>query len=79
MLTVTDKLEASVRAALIVRDEQGRLLDPQPTDPIPVDPTSVLAEVKRLRLQFGRSIDIDSRQIVEARRSMREQEDGLTA
>jgi hypothetical protein len=79
MLTVTDKLEASVRAALIVRDEQGRLLEPQPTDPIPVDPASVLAEVKRLRLQFGRRIDIDSRQIVEARRSMREQEDGLTA
>jgi hypothetical protein len=79
MLAVADKLEASVRAALIVRDEQGRLLDPQPTDPIPVDPTSVLAEVKRLRLQFGRGIDIDSRMIVEARKHMREQEADLTA
>jgi hypothetical protein len=77
MLAVTDKLEASVRAALIVRDEQGRLLEPQPTDPIPVDPASVLAEVKRLRLQFGVRISIDSRQIVEARRHM--QEADLTA
>jgi hypothetical protein len=72
MLTVTDKLEASMRAALIVRDEHGRLLEPQPTDPIPVDPASVLAEVKRLRLQFGVRISIDSRQIVEARRHMQE-------
>jgi hypothetical protein len=79
MLAVTDKLEASVRAALIVRDEQGRLLEPQPTDPIPVDPASVLAEVKRLRLQFGVRISIDSRQIVEARKHMREQESALSA
>jgi hypothetical protein len=68
-----------MRAALIVRDEHGRLLEPQPTDPVPVDPASVLAEVKRLRLQFGRRIDIDSRQIVEARRRMREQEADLSA
>jgi hypothetical protein len=79
MLPVTAKFEEPVRAALIIRDERGELLDPQPTSPIPVDKDSVLAEVKRLRKQFGRRIDIDSVMIVRARKSMLARELGLTA
>jgi len=70
MLSVAATSETAVRAALIVRDEHGNLLEPQPTAPIPVDTDSVLREVKRLRQQFGRRISIDSSMIVQARRFM---------
>lgn len=73
-LPITDKLGVAMRAALIVRDEAGELLEPQPTSPIPVDPESVLAEVKRLRMQFGRKISIDSDMIVSARRELEKRE-----
>lgn len=79
MLPVTAKSETAVRAALIVRGEDGELLEPQPTSPIPVDPDSVLAEVKRIRLQFGRKVSIDSTMILAARRHMQEREAALTA
>lgn len=78
-MTVTAKLEATVRAALIVRDETGELMDPQPTSPIPVDPDSVLLEVRRLRRQFGRRISIDSEMILAAREHMKEREAALSA
>ena len=79
MLAPTDKSENAVRAALIVRDETGELLDPQPTSPIPVDPDSVLYEVRRLRKQFGRRISIDSEMILAARQHMAEREALLSA
>lgn len=79
MLSVLDKLETPVRAALIVRDEAGDLLDPQPTSPIPVDPESVLAEVKRIRVQFGRKVSIDSSMILAARQHMQARQAALTA
>jgi hypothetical protein len=78
MLTVTDKSESQVRAALIVRNELGGIMDPQPTSPIPVDADSVITEVKRLRRQFGRKISIDSTMIVAARKHMQEREAALT-
>jgi hypothetical protein len=64
---------------LIVRDANGELLEPQPTAPIPVDPESVVAEVKRLRRQFGPKITIESDQILAARQHMRECEQRLSA
>lgn len=78
MLPVIAKRESDVRAALIVRTEDGALMEPQPTDPIPVDPGSVLREVKRLRGQFGRKISIDSINIVRAREYLREREAALS-
>lgn len=68
-----------MRAALIVRDAEGQLLDPQPTSPIPVDIDSVQAEVRRLRRHFGRRISIDSVQILSARVEFAEREARLTA
>lgn len=79
MLPVTAKPERDVRAALIVRDENGKLLEPQPTAPIPVDSDSVLREVKRLRQAFGRKISIDSANIVRARQYMADRDAALTA
>ena len=79
MLPVTAKSEAAVRAALIVRDENGELMEPQPTAPVPVDPDSVMHEVRRLRGQFGRKISIDSDMIVAARTAMAEREAVLSA
>ena len=59
-----------MRATLIIRNDRGQLLDPQPTEPIPVDRESVLREVKRLRSVYGSTISIDSRNIVAARKAM---------
>jgi hypothetical protein len=79
MLLVTAKPETDVRAALIVRDETGKLLDPQPTSPIPVDADSVIREVRRLRTAFGRKVSIDSANIIEARRFMAKRQMTLSA
>lgn len=68
-----------MRACLIVRDTNGELMEPQPTAPIPVDSESVLAEVRRLRRQFGPRINIESDQILAARQHMRECEARLSA
>ena len=78
-MPVTAKLEYDVRAALIVRDENGELLEPQPTAPIPVDPDSVIREVQRLRQQFGRRITIDSVNIIRAREHMAQREAAFSA
>jgi hypothetical protein len=72
-------VEYDVRAALIVRDEHGELLDPQPTAPVPVDPDSVLREVKRIRSAFGRKVSIDSTNIIRARQFMAERDAALSA
>lgn len=69
MLVVVDKLEHPVKAALIVRDAEGHILE-DVTSPVEVDPATVLNEVRRLRRQFGRSVNIDSTMIVRAREAL---------
>jgi hypothetical protein len=79
MLPVTAKLETDVRAALIVRDDRGELLEPQPTAPIPVDAASVANEIRRLRSMFGMKVSIDPRMIFEARAQLARDYAALTA
>lgn len=56
-----------MRAALIVRDKFGELMDPQPTFPILIDEDSERRERARLRSMYGPSIQIDDSQIRSAR------------
>lgn len=69
MLVVVDKLEYPVKAALIVRDAEGHILE-DVTSPVEVDPATVLNEVRRIRRQYGKSVNIDSTMIVRAREAL---------
>ena len=78
MLSGIDK-DHLMRAALIVRDEDGNLLEPPPTAPIPVDAASVAREIRRLRGMFGMKVTIDPRMVLEARARAEMQFAALTA
>ncbi len=70
MLSTTAKPESVLYAALIVRNEFGELVEPQPTSPIPIDQPHVEAEVRRLRSLLGPKFAISSEQILSARLKM---------
>lgn len=66
-----------MKAAMIVRDRDGVIVEIGPE--IPVDVGSVQAETLRLRAKYGRGVSIDSTQIVRARVALREREETLFA
>lgn len=79
MLSAIDKPESPVRAALIVRDKFGELMDPQPTSPILIDAESEYRERLRLYSVLGPNILIDDCQLRSAREYKARRDEELAA